>query len=101
MSYVAAFFLGAFLCNAIPHLAHGLSGEPFQTPFAKPHGVGLSSPVVNVLWGLANVAAAVAIADFSTVVSGGWTLHATALLGALVIGLFTAVHFGKVRHPEG
>ena len=101
MNYVAAFFLGAFLCNAIPHLVNGLRGEPFQTPFAKPHGVGLSSPTVNVLWGLANVAAAVAIADGSTVVGGGWTLHATALLGALAIGLFGAIHFGKVRHPEG
>ncbi|WP_250634249.1 hypothetical protein [Pinirhizobacter soli] len=101
MSYVAAFFLGAFLCNAIPHLANGLSGEPFQTPFAKPRGMGLSSPVVNVLWGLANVMAAAAIAEFSAVLAGGWTLHVTALLGALAIGLYTASHFGKVRHPEG
>jgi hypothetical protein len=36
MNYVAPFFLGAFFCNAIPHLANGLRGEPFQTPFAKP-----------------------------------------------------------------
>ena len=30
----------------------------FQTPFASPPGIGKSSPVVNVLWGFLNLAAA-------------------------------------------
>jgi hypothetical protein len=55
MSYVVMFFAGAFLCNSIPHLASGLRGEPFPTPFARPRGVGLSSPFVNFLWGSFNV----------------------------------------------
>ena len=54
MDYIAIFFAGAFLCNSLPHLARGLSGAPFPTPFAKPHGVGNSSPLVNFLWGAAN-----------------------------------------------
>ena len=30
-------------------------GRPFQSPFAKPRGQGLSSSTVNVLWGLFNI----------------------------------------------
>jgi hypothetical protein len=54
-NYLAAFFAGAFLANLIPHLVHGISGDPFPTPFAKPPGKGLSSPLVNTLWALLNL----------------------------------------------
>ncbi|MDE2465506.1 MAG: hypothetical protein KGO02_17605, partial [Alphaproteobacteria bacterium] len=40
---VSYFFGGAFLANAIPHTVSGLMGRPFQSPFAKPPGEGLSS----------------------------------------------------------
>lgn len=49
---VARFLAGALLCNALPHLIQSLSGQPFQTPFA---GGGTSSPLINVLWGTANL----------------------------------------------
>jgi hypothetical protein len=52
--YVAYFFGGAFLVNAVPHFVQGVSGRSFPSPFASPPGKGLSSPVVNVLWGTAN-----------------------------------------------
>jgi hypothetical protein len=54
--YVAYFFGGAFLANTLPHLMNGISGRAFQSPFASPPGVGLSSATVNVLWGLFNLA---------------------------------------------
>lgn len=54
--YVAYFFGGAFLANTLPHLVNGVSGNAFQSPFASPPGVGLSSATVNVLWGLLNLA---------------------------------------------
>jgi len=54
--YVAYFFGGAFLANALPHLGNGVSGRAFQTPFASPPGQGLSTATVNVLWGLFNLA---------------------------------------------
>ncbi len=53
--YVAYFFAGAFLTNALPHLINGLSGNAFQSPFASPPGIGLSSAMVNILWGLFNL----------------------------------------------
>ena len=53
--YVAVFFAGMFLANVVPHFIHGVSGDPFPTPFANPPGKGLSSPTVNVLWGCLNL----------------------------------------------
>jgi hypothetical protein len=52
---VAWFFGGAFLVNAVPHFVSGVTGHPFQSPFASPPGVGLSSALVNVLWGSFNL----------------------------------------------
>lgn len=54
-TYLAYFFGGAFLVNAIPHLTNGLSGQPFPSPFASPPGKGNSSPTVNVLWAAFNL----------------------------------------------
>ncbi len=53
--YVAYFFGGAFLVNALPHLINGLSGRPFPTPFASPPGQGESPALVNVLWAALNL----------------------------------------------
>lgn len=52
------FFGGAFLANFFPHFIAGVSGRRFPSPFAKPPFRGLSSPAVNVLWGLFNLAVA-------------------------------------------
>jgi hypothetical protein len=53
--YLAVFFAGAFLANVIPHFIHGVSGDPFPSPFSNPPGKGLSSPLVNVLWACLNL----------------------------------------------
>ena len=53
--YLSYFFGGAFLANAIPHFVSGVTGHPFQSPFASPPGQGLSSAMVNVLWGVFNL----------------------------------------------
>jgi len=53
--YIAGFFAGGFLTNAIPHLVNGISGNAFPSPFANPPGQGLSSPLTNVLWALFNL----------------------------------------------
>jgi len=56
--YIAYFFGGAFLINAVPHLGNGISGHSFQSPFASPPGEGLSSAMTNVVWGLVNLVVA-------------------------------------------
>ena len=53
--YIAGFFAGGFLTNAVPHFVNGISGNFFPTPFANPPGHGLSSPLTNVLWALFNL----------------------------------------------
>lgn len=93
---VSYFFGGAFLSNAIPHFASGVMGRPFQSPFAKPPGQGLSSSTVNVLWGALNFAVAYVlicrVGDFSL----RSTPDAVALgLGFLLLGLVGARHFGR------
>ncbi len=59
---VAAFFFGgAFLANFVPHFVAGVSGHRFHSPFATPPFRGLSSPTVNILWGLFNLSVAYAL----------------------------------------
>ena len=53
-NYIAAFFAGAFLANAVPHYVYGICGDRFPSPFSKPPGKGLSSSMVNTVWGLFN-----------------------------------------------
>ncbi len=55
--YLLEFLGGAFLANGVPHFVQGISGAPFQSPFAKPPGVGESSAISNVLWGFGNLVA--------------------------------------------
>jgi hypothetical protein len=94
--YVSFFFGGAFLANALPHIGNGISGRPFQSPFAKPPGEGLSSSTVNVLWGLFNLAVAYLlicrVGSFSLLNTGQvLTLGA----GMLVMALMLARAFGR------
>jgi hypothetical protein len=93
--YVLEFLGGAFLANGVPHFVHGISGTPFQSPFAKPSGVGESSPLSNVLWGFGNlVAGFVLLHYFWPVGAAGWVTFGA---GALAISIQLSLHFGKVR----
>lgn len=93
---VAYFFGGAFLANTIPHLVNGISGLPFQSPFATPPGRGLSSSTVNVLWGMFNLAVAYGLVARVGRFDLRRTRHAAVLgLGALLLALSLARHFGE------
>jgi len=97
--YVGWLFAGAFLTNAIPRIVQGACGNRFQTPFASPRGVGESSAVVNVLWGFCNVAIGGALLYiFLPQLPPPWPLSAVALIGGLVVALYLARHFGRVRN---
>jgi hypothetical protein len=94
--YVSYFFGGAFLANAIPHFVSGITGHAFQSPFASPPGEGLSSAMVNVLWGAFNLA----IAYLLLCRVGTFDLRRTrhvlvAGLGALLIAVMSAWAFGR------
>src|SRR5271170_8321364 len=92
---VSYLFGGAFLANAVPHFVSGVMGRPFQSPFAKPPGKGLSSSSVNVLWGFANFVIAylliARVGDFDLRAAD----HVTAVgVGVLFIGVMSAGLFG-------
>jgi len=94
--YVAYFFGGAFLANALPHLGNGISGHPFQSPFASPSGEGLSSSTVNVLWGLFNLAVAYLLVSRVGSFELRKTRHMLALgAGVLLMSLMGAWAFGR------
>ncbi|WGS54088.1 hypothetical protein LFL96_23940 [Paraburkholderia sp. D15] len=100
MQQVWLFFAGALLCNCVPHLVAGLQGLPFPTPFAKPRGIGNSSPLVNVLWGFANLAVGLLIAARHASMADAGPDAAALLAGGLAIGIFMALHFGKVQRER-
>lgn len=96
LDLVSYFFGGAFLSNAVPHFVAGVMGAPFQSPFAKPPGEGLSSSTVNVLWGFLNLVVGYVlvcrVGDFDL----RSTRDAVSLgFGILAIGLLSARLFGR------
>jgi hypothetical protein len=98
LHYLAYFGGGAVLTNAVPHFVSGVMGRPFQSPFAKPPGKGLSSSTVNVLWGSFNLA----LAYLLLCQVGGFNLRAVddaiALgLGVLLMGIVMARMFGRLH----
>lgn len=98
---VVAYFFGVFfLVNVVPHVVSGTMGRPFQSLFARPPGAGLSSSIINVIWGFFNIVfgylLACRVGDFQI----RNTADATAMgIGALLIILFPARHF--VRFNSG
>ena len=94
--YVAYFFGGAFLVNAIPHFVAGVTGHPFQSPFATPPGEGLSPAWVNVLWALANfIFAYLLLAKVGTFELRRWRHVLVAGAGGLVIAIILSRSFGR------
>jgi hypothetical protein len=102
---VSYFFGGVSLANAVPHFVSGMMGRPFQSPFAKPPGRGLSSSTVNVLWGFFN-----AVVGYALVLRvGRFDMRSASDMlalgaGVLLIGLQSARHFGQFHGgntPEG
>jgi hypothetical protein len=94
---LASYFAGGlFLANAVPHLVSGMMGQPFQSPFAKRPGEGLSSSTVNVLWAYINIVVGYVlvfrVGDFEARNTG----HIVALgLGTLSASLVLARQFGR------
>jgi len=104
--FVAWFFGGAFLLNAVPHVVAGAMGRPFQTPFAAPPGQGLSTSTVNVLWGFFNLCVAwVLLVRVGTFDVREPAQALAAGLGAFALALIVARRFGRfnggdLRAPE-
>lgn len=91
--YVAGFFAGAFLGNFVPHFVHGVSGNKFPSPFAKPPGKGLSSPLVNTLWGLLNLLVSYGLLRAGRVSTENGFSLALFFIGIAAISIPLSIHF--------
>jgi hypothetical protein len=92
--YIAAFFAGGFLTNAIPHFVNGISGKAFPTPFASPPGVGLSSPLTNVLWALFNLLIGYLLFRAGKINGENKVALLVCFVGIICISIFSSITFG-------
>ena len=96
--YLLEFLSGMLLANGVPHFVQGISGAPFQSPFASPPGVGESSPLSNVAWGFGNLVAGAVLLHFfwpqGHAAVAEWIVVG---LGVLLMSVQLSAHFGKVR----
>lgn len=96
--YAAYFFGGAACANCLPHLLAGVAGRPMQTPFASPPFRGLSSPIVNVAWGLFNlVIAYVLLAHVGDFDIRSWSTAGVTFLGFAAMALQCARSLGRMN----
>jgi len=93
--YIACFFAGMFLANVVPHFVHGISGDRFPTPFARPPGKGLSSPTVNVVWALFNLVVGYILFRVGRVSGGNDSTLVIFFAGIAAISTMASVQFAK------
>jgi hypothetical protein len=82
-----------FLANFVPHYIKGTAGDPFPTPFAKPSGKGLSSPLVNILWALLNLVIVYLLFKFGRVSADDNLSMIICFIGFACMSIFNALHF--------
>ena len=92
-NYFSGFWSGMFLANFVPHFIKGIAGDPFPTPFAKPPGKGLSSPLINVLWALFNLIIGYLLFRFGKVSADDNLSLIIFFIGIICISLMGAMNF--------
>ncbi len=92
-NYIACFFAGMFLANAVPHFVKGICGDRFPTPFAKPPGKGLSPPMVNVVWALFNLVVGYFLFRGGRIANGGGVALGAFFLGIVAISIMSSMNF--------
>ncbi|KIO76748.1 hypothetical protein TH53_13025 [Pedobacter lusitanus] len=91
--YFSGFWAGMFLANFVPHFTKGISGDAFPTPFANPPGKGLSSPFLNVVWALFNLAAGYLLFRAGKISADNSLSVIVFFAGIAVISLLMSVRF--------
>lgn len=99
--FLAHFFGGAFVANALPHLGAGILGQPLQSPFASPPFKGLSSPRVNVGWASVNIVAAyLLLVRVGPLELRSWRDATACFLGFATMAFFCSRSFTRLRQQS-
>ena len=89
--HVVAFVGGLLVANSAPHLASAVAGREHLTPLA---GRG-SSPLVNLVWGAANLAGGLALVRVATGPGRRWDRRLVAFeVGAVTFAAWMAASEG-------
>lgn len=109
LQVIAYFLSGAFIANSIPHIVNGTSGKKFpeKSPFKNPSQnespfeVFFFSPVVNVIWGVSNLAAGFVIGNSIGTFRIGLTSDVFIfMLGFTSTAIFLAWNIGRVHYKN-
>jgi len=92
-NYFSDFLAGMFLANFVPHFVKGVAGDHFPTPFAKPPGKGLSTPLINVVWALLNLVAGYLLFRFGKVSADDTLSIILCFIGFTCISIMGAMNF--------
>ena len=96
--YLACLFAGLFIANSVPHFIHGISGELFPTPFADPPGKGMSSPTVNVYWGLLNLLVGYLLFRAGKISGSAKVALAIFFIGIIAMSVMLSYAFAEIHH---
>lgn len=95
--YILAFLSGGIFVNFIPHFINGVSGRPFPSPFSDPPGVGVSSPVSNIVWALINFLLAYAFTYFGKLNQRSKSIPIAYLFGGFAMAFYLANYFSNMN----
>jgi len=99
IEWLESLLAGLLLTNGVPHFVKGVCGDRFPTPFAHPPGRGLSSPMLNVVWGLLNFLLGGWLAHVAELSQGGPSRWAFFAAGVVLLSLWSSWCFAQ-KHKE-
>ena len=98
--YIICFFAGVFLANFVPHFVQGISGNSFPSQFSNPPGKGLSSPTLNVVWGIINLIIGYILLRVGKVTQNNkWNLL-TFFIGVVIMSILLSIQFVDKVHQN-
>lgn len=95
--FIAWFFGAGLLTNFVPHFVSGVTGNAFQSPFATPPGVGLSTSTENVVWAFINLALAWLLLRIGAFEPRRFTHVLPFASGLLLFAVYLSRYFGKLH----
>lgn len=97
-NYLACLFAGLFIANFVPHFVQGITGQSFPTPFSNPPGKGLSSPTINIYWGLFNLVIGYFLFRAAKISNKNMLAVFIFFVGILAMSIMSSIIFAGLHH---